>query len=125
MTVERRTGEKRNELLQDTATLVERLLIDSEASPATAAAVANAVADRLATHWGGQVIYFPTDYHWKLASIELEIYDAFTGTNHVELARRFGMTDSGLRRLLNRIRGKIASHRHAQQGDLLDPPKES
>ncbi|WP_219211884.1 Mor transcription activator family protein [Variovorax boronicumulans] len=124
MSAETRMGEKRNELLADLVQLAERVLRENEVTPAAASTVACALADRLAAHWGGQMIYIPADFQWKLAQVELEIYDAFNGSNYIELARRHGMTESGLRRLIARVRAKLASFRHEQQLDMLDAPPE-
>ncbi|MDP9910841.1 Mor family transcriptional regulator [Variovorax boronicumulans] len=71
------------------------------------------------------MIYIPRDFQRKLAQIEqLEIFDAFTGANIPELSRKYEMTDSGLRRLITRVRAKLASSRHEQQLDMLEPPQD-
>ncbi|MBB1601548.1 hypothetical protein A9977_16020 [Variovorax sp. UMC13] len=118
-------GERRHELLADMVQLAERVLAEQEVPPAAAAVAVSALVDRLTSHWGGQNIYFPTDYQWRLARVELQIYDAFTGNNQVELARIHGMTESGVRRLIARVRAKLASFKSEQQLDMLEPPSES
>ncbi|MGJ7605446.1 hypothetical protein GNX71_29215 [Variovorax sp. RKNM96] len=124
MSNDSRMSELRNELLADLAGTAERALIENEVPPAVAAIIASSVADHVADHWGGQMIYIPRDFQRKLAQIELEIFDAFTGANIPELSRKYEMTDSGLRRLITRVRAKLASSRHEQQLDMLEPPQD-
>lgn len=124
MSHDSRMSELRNELLADLAGTAERALIENEVSPAMAAVIASAVADHVADHWGGQMIYIPRDFQRKLAQVELEIFDAFNGANIPELSRRYQMTDSGLRRLISRVRAKLAASRQEQQIDMLEPPQD-
>ena len=117
-----RMGAQRNELLSDLVGLAERVFVELEVSPAQASIVANALADRLADHWGGQNINFPKDYRWKLARVELEILDAFKGDNIPELARKYKMTERGIRMLIRRVRARITA---ANQAGLFDLPEPS
>lgn len=116
-----RMAAKRNELLSDLVALAEEVLQEYDVAPTVATIIANALADRLADHWGGQNISFPKDFHWKLAQLELEIYDAFNGRNYDELARRYQMTERGIRKLIARARSRITA---IQQPSLFDAPVE-
>ena len=115
-----RNGTKRNALLADVIELTTAHLEEHEVSPAAAAVTASALADRLADYWGGQVIVFPRDFLYKLAKLEIEIYGNFTGHNHDELARSYRMTTRGIRKLIARVRAKLAKQSQSSQGDLLD-----
>lgn len=115
---ETRTSIRRHELLADLVVVVTRHLTDNGLSPNEAEIVANALADHLAKHWGGQVIPFPKDLRRELTRLELEIYDKFRGDNYDELARQYEMTMSGMRKLIARIRAKLAAD---TQHDLFDP----
>lgn len=120
MSDETRSGQKRNALLADLAEVATALFEENEIPSAVATITANALADRLSDYWGGQVIVFPRDYLWKLAKLELEIYDQFNGQNYDDLARKHGMTTRGVRKLIARVRTKLAKQRHGNQQDLLD-----
>lgn len=113
-----RMAAKRNELLSDLVALAEEVLQEYDIPETVATITANALADRLADHWGGQNISFPKDFAWKLARLELEIYDAFNGRNYDELALRYRMTERGIRKLIARVRAKIQA---TQQAGLFDP----
>lgn len=112
---------KRNELLSDLVAVAEDVLQEYDVAESVATVTANALADRLADHWGGQNISFPKDFHWKLAQLEVEIYDGFDGRNYDELARRYGMTERGIRKLIARVRAKIQA---TQQAGLFDMTQE-
>lgn len=117
-----RMAEKRNEMLSDLVALAERVLQDHDIPQAVATITANSLADRLADHWGGQNISFPKDVRWKLAKLELEIYDRFNGRNYDELAQAYHMTERGIRKLIARVRAKIAHH---HQAGLFDTPSDA
>lgn len=117
---ETRNGVKRNALLEDVVRVAAAQMVEHEVPENVAAIAAHALADHLSDYWGGQVIVFPRDYLYKLAKLELEIYRKFDGHNYDELARAYGMTDRGVRKLISRVRAKLAKQRPNNQGDLLD-----
>lgn len=102
-----RMEEKRNELFADVVVTTDRLLQEYELAPIAASLIANAVADHLADHWGGQNLSFPKDYRRKLSERELEAYERFNGENFDTLARDFGMTERGMRKLIARVRDRL------------------
>ena len=120
MSDETRGAHKRNALLEDVIGVTATYLEEHEVPPTVAVLVAHALADRLSDYWGGQVITFPRDHLYKLAKLELEIYDQFSGDNYDELARARGMTERGVRKLISRVRAKLAKQRPDNQPDLLD-----
>lgn len=119
MNDETRIGQQRNALLADLVQVTIDLFQKNEIPNTVAVIAAHTLADRLADYWGGQVITFPRDFMWKLAKVELEIYDQFNGRNYDELARQYGMTTRGVRKLIGRVRAKLARQRPNNQGDLL------
>lgn len=119
MSHESRMSERRNELLTDMMALAEQTLTEHGVGSNESVLIASALADRLADHWGGQNITFPKDFKWKLARLELEIYDFYTGENLGETALKFGITERGLRKLIKRARKKIVSNR---QRDIFEAP---
>lgn len=52
--------------------------------------------------------------------LELEILGKFAGDNYDDLARQYGMTVSGIRKLISRNRAKLAAD---TQHDLFDPAR--
>lgn len=113
-------AERRHELFADLIALLERQLQENGVGATEASLISSDLADRLADHWGGQNITFPKEYRRKLSRIEVEIYDAFKGNNLAEVAQRFNISERGLRKLIARVKKRIAS---GNQGGLFDPPE--
>ncbi|MGO1072288.1 Mor transcription activator family protein [Lysobacter sp. CA199] len=65
-----------------------------------------AVADALAQDWAGQVISIPVDYAFRLAQRDRLILEEYRrgGCSFAELARKYNMTDRGMRKLIERAR---------------------
>ena len=78
----------------------------------SSAQIAVQVADELIDVWGGQNLTFPTDYRRKFQKREAEVLSKFNGFNYADLAREYGVTERGMRKLINRARErhKKASH---------------
>lgn len=114
---ETRAMVRRHELLTDVVVTATKRLVDNGLSYAEAELMASDLADHFAQHWGGQVISFPKDYRRVLSQLELEIYGKFTGNNYDELARQYGLTMSGMRKLIGRTRARLAK---AGQPDLFE-----
>ncbi len=110
---------RRNEFLEDLMEVARKHLQEHVSAPA-ADLVAGSLTDHLADYWGGQLINIPKDYHWKLGRRELEIYDAYNGTNLADLARRYDISERGLRKLLARVRKRIAKASSAGNHDLFN-----
>lgn len=122
MSHDTRMAERRNELISDLVAVVERVLGDCEIPPSVATVTASALADRLADHWGGQNISFPKDFRWKLAKLELSIYDEWSrGAQFGDLALKHRMTERGVRKLITRVRSRVAA---AAQPGLFEPQGE-
>jgi Mor family transcriptional regulator len=113
-----RMAARRHELFADMMALVLRQLQAHGTAATEATLIASDLADRLADHWGGQNITFPKEYRRKLSRIEIEIYDAFLGYNGPEVAQKYGISERGLRKLVARVKKRIAAGR---QGGLFDP----
>jgi Mor family transcriptional regulator len=116
---ESRLGIKRHALLTELTDLLECVLVDHEIPAIVATVVANTVIDHIVDHWGGQVIAIPKDYLWRLAQLELQIYGQFTGSNYDDLAIRYKFTERGMRKLIARVKAKLARQRGTNQLDLL------
>ena len=117
MSLESRMNKKRESLLADLVDYVERCLVDHEIPAEVAATTATSLAARLAGYWGGQNFTFPKDYMWKLGQIELEIYDQVRGDNLDDVARRYNMSERGLRKLVARVRDRLRAQARLQEID--------
>ncbi len=113
-----RMAERRHELFADLIALLQRQLAENGVAATEATIIASDLADHMADHWGGQNITFPKEYRRKLSRIEIEIYDAFRGHNGPELAQRFNISERGLRKLVARVKKRLAS---GGQCGLFDP----
>lgn len=81
------------EMLSDLAQTVSQKLqnlveLDKDLSEHVGLEVARCIAE----HWGGQYIYFLKDDNFIRPSRDQQIYDEFTGNNHSELVRKYGIS---------------------------------
>lgn len=98
---------KRAALYEEIVAHTARLLTEVGVNEQGADLVANALADHLADQWGGQNFCFPKDHLRKLSQRELELYERYTGSNHGELAREYGLTERGVYKILARVRERL------------------
>lgn len=78
--------------------------------------VGREIADRMAAHWGGQNIYFPMGLSYKLSQRDRQIYDDFNGTNHSDLARKYGVSLVWIYKIVKTVRQEEMARR---QGSLF------
>lgn len=93
----------RRELLADVASHASEIAAAHGVKTDVADLIGATVADHLAQHWGGQVISIPKDYHYKLSDLHLQIYTEFTGNNHMELVRKYGISLQWIYKLISRV----------------------
>ena len=111
---------RRNELLQDMVDVVVKRLVDLGATDVAAELVAHDLADLVATQWGGQSLSLPRDRDWYLSQRDLEFYDRWDkGAKLHELTRDSGMTERGMRMVLERIQHKLRKQARKDQTDLF------
>ena len=101
------------ELAQHTSETV-REIIDIE--PAVADQIGQAVANRMMQVWGGQNVYFPMGLSYRLSRRDREIYDEFNGTNHSDLARKYGVSLQWIYKIVKAVRQEETARR---QGDMF------
>ena len=87
--------------------VLSRASIPTAARENMAKTAAKRLADELATFWGGQQVYIPMD----LVRRNKAIYDAFTGDNQHELARKFRMSTNHIYQIIKCERDR---RRHQQ-----------
>ncbi|CAH6025629.1 MULTISPECIES: Mor transcription activator family protein [Klebsiella] len=102
---------KRHRLLSELADFVTEMGVDFNLSPEQAEQLGRAVADFLATHFGGQNITFPRDYFFNLSIRDMQIYEKFHGNNWGELSAEFNMTERGVRKVVERVHKRVMAHR--------------
>lgn len=111
-----RMAELRHELLTDLEQKVISFLqeqgVPTEAAEHTAINLVNHLAD----HWGGQLINIPKDHRYKIASRDLEIYNAFDGRNHAALAREFSLSVRAIYDIVKKVQKLITDE---TQGSLF------
>jgi Mor family transcriptional regulator len=111
---------RRNELLQDIVDAAIKRLIDLGTPEVAAQLVAHDLADLVAEQWGGQSLSFPRDRDWFLSQRDLEYYDRWDrGAKLHELTRDSGMTERGMRFVLERIQRKLRRQSRKDQTDLF------
>lgn len=110
---------RRHELLADVLD-VAKAELNSYVPEAIAALVASALTDHLAKHWGGQLINFPKDYRFRLSQRDAEIYAEFDGHNQAELAKKHGVGEVQMYRLLRGIRDRLKAAADARNRDLFN-----
>lgn len=111
---------KAPELLADladhaSATIIELL----EVAPEIAADFGQALAERMADHWGGQGVYFPQGLTLKLSKRYMQIYQEFTGFNHSELAMKYRVSVQWIYSIIKRVHKEQVALR---QRDIFDEP---
>ncbi|MBK3440762.1 DNA-binding protein [Pseudomonas sp. FSL R10-0765] len=71
--------------------------------------------------WGGQVIYVPKGVLIQASKMHQKIFDDWTGRNHHEVAKKYGVSVQYVYRIVKRMRLAIISR---DQPDLFAPPEE-
>lgn len=110
---------RRNEFLSDLLDVAKKHLAE-HVSESAADMVASSLTNHLADYWGGQLINIPKDYHWKLSRRDAEIYAEFNGYNYAELAKKHDMHERSLRKLLDRVKKRMAAAADRRTIDLFN-----
>ncbi|WP_140919155.1 Mor transcription activator family protein [Limnobaculum xujianqingii] len=79
-------------------------------------ALSQEVALQVAQAWGGQLVYMPQGAQLETAKTHLEIFEAFNGKNHADVARKFGISLQSVYRIVKRVRKETLTK---MQGDLF------
>lgn len=91
-------------------------------SDALAMAFGSELAQQTATDLGGQPFYWPKGIAYKVSRLHLDVWDAFTGYNHRELAKRFDISLVWVYAIIRRMRAADVA---ARQGQIFPPPDSS
>lgn len=79
-------------------------------------AITETIVERMSIDWGGQNIYFPMWLAFERTKTNRKIYREFNGSNHSELARRYGHSIQHIYRIIQFMR---EAERRERQGDLF------
>ncbi|MCG8470535.1 MAG: hypothetical protein MI742_01595 [Desulfobacterales bacterium] len=85
-------------------TLADHYESREEMTPQKAMEAAQNVIVVIAHHLGGRNIYLPRDDRLKRAIRDAMIYQAFDGSNHLELSRKTGLTTPTIYNIINKER---------------------
>lgn len=108
------------ELLSDLATHATDILKEvGKISQDEAEALAWAITDRIAEHWGGQNLYIPRGCILGVEKEHLDIFNDFNGHNHAELAMKYKKSVIWIYAVIKRVKKQLMAQR---QGGLFDPP---
>ncbi|WP_310460434.1 Mor transcription activator family protein [Sphaerotilus sp.] len=108
---------KRSEIVQR---LVEigavRLQEDAGIETDQSRIIMREVAHNFCDEYGGAHVYLPRDVELPLEKRDKAIWDAYTGDNTQELARRFGLTERQVRYII-----KLMRHRAVELNQIEIP----
>ncbi len=108
---------RRSEVLADVAAKATQIAQEFGLDPSIAEQMGAEIADHVAESWGGQVVSFPRDCHYKLVKRERLILDEWrSGVSFADLARRYHVHVRSIRRLINRARVR---DRNLDQRDMF------
>lgn len=105
---------KAPEILTDLAKHVEKELVESGMENDNARFIAMGAAVRVAKAWGGNLVYIPLNVRFHLAERDVQIYNEFNGTNHRELAKKYGISIVWLYQIIRQVRRERSSQLQPQ-----------
>lgn len=107
----------RHEMFTDLIQHVKSLMVDDYAmDPEAGEQVGTSIVEFLSGHWAGVTMVIPKDYQFQVAKRDLEIYQSHKG-DFTDTARTWGMTERGVRKVIERVTKRIIQQR---QGRLFD-----
>lgn len=109
-------------LIRELAGVVERQLCSVGIDPPHATAVAEAAAEYVREHFGGQPLYWAKGESMRQRRKRERMWQLFNGRNHLELSREFGLCLQQTYRTL-----AIARKEHANrtQPDMFAQPSQA
>lgn len=105
------------ELLSDLAERIATSLAKGHVDEPRARQIAEDIATDMASHWGGQLIYFPKGKFALLSKRDREIFSKFTGHNHKDLSREYQVSEQHIYRIVKAMTKAELADRH---GDLFE-----
>ncbi len=78
------------------------VLLRRGVSKSNAIAVGQEIAERCCKNLGGRAVYIPKNMAAQTALKAIAIYEEFDGSNYVELAQKYDLTETWVRQLVKR-----------------------
>lgn len=104
------------ELLADLADQVAIKLGELGIDIEKAADIGFATAEHIRGHWSGQSLYLPKGDQYDISRRDIEIFEAFNGSNHEKLAREYNLTVMRIYQIVKAVRAEMVRKR---QGALF------
>lgn len=104
------------ELLADLADKLTEILVRRGIERDKAKEIGREAAEFVRTEWGGQLVYVPKGTLFALTQRDMEIWEAFNGHNHADLARKHGVT---LQRIYQIVAAMREQEIRRRQGNLF------
>ncbi|AUK44873.1 MULTISPECIES: Mor transcription activator family protein [Pasteurella] len=80
-------------------TLVKKIEIEAE----NARQIGIEIAQTISKNWGGSVVYIPRNLIFILNERDRKIFNEFNGTNHRDLAKKYGVSMQWVYTIVKRI----------------------
>ena len=101
------TDEKRGKFSTLLAELADQIAAgyreELKMSPEDAKRAADMAIEMIRTHAGGGALYIAKGHLWAVTEKHRRIYRRFTGANHGQLAREFGLTERMIYTIVERV----------------------
>ncbi|MDH3998049.1 MAG: hypothetical protein OET90_04340 [Desulfuromonadales bacterium] len=104
------------ELLADLAVKLNEYLIEQGLETQQAQDIAWRAAEMVRCDWAGQDLYIPKGKRFEQLQRDAEIYRRFTGSNHLALAREYGISQRQIYSVIKRVR--LAQQERGRSGLL-------
>jgi Mor family transcriptional regulator len=105
------------ELLEGLAVRAAELLCAEGLSKDKARVIGFKLAESVRQDWGGQLVYVPVGTGYEISERDREIWEAFKGDNHEQLARQFDVTVVHVYRIVKKM---AQAARARDQRDLFN-----
>ncbi len=109
---------KRSSLLKELRVEIRQRLSAARFAPDHADRAASIVVDTLREIYGGDAIYIPRGDETR----DWQVWDEFNGHNHLELAKKFGITERHVYNIIAAIRPLAVAK---EQGNLFENLEET
>lgn len=102
---------KAPELLSDLAKYTEQTALEFGLCKELAENLGMLAAMKTARNWGGQNLYFPKSQGLFSCEREKQIFNEFDGTNHAQLAKKYGLSLQWIYKIVKRVQKEETAKR--------------
>jgi Mor family transcriptional regulator len=104
------------EILSELKAILADSLTAAGIDAAKSSQCAHVAAEKIRKIWGGQMVYIAKGKDYELSQRDLEIWEKFTGRNHSQLCREYGISLQWLYKIINHQRAADVKRR---QNDIF------